>query len=330
MDKLMGSLETLSSMQLTEDMEELDTQSKILLHSKEVLAVILKETVEEYKGYSRKEVMDFIEADSITDTKEVSTGRTNTQVHGSNVEFVQLNEKTSYFDMAFQARNPVFSTEDMLVNLHIDMEPQKTYQPGYPIEKRGMYYLARLLSSQLSLVTEHTDYGQLEKCYSIWICRDDIPKGAQYSISVYEMVNTKNTGFHMVPKRNYALMTLVVIKLGETVYNGNEGDEGYELLRFLNTIMYPHRDNFMDVVSEYIDYSANGELWEEASHMSGLGQSVYVDGMEKGIEKGIQALVLDNLEEQIPKERIIRKLQKRFHLTAEKSEQYYEKFSAET
>lgn len=140
MDKLMGSLETLSSMQLTEDMEELDTQSKILLHSKEVLAVILKETVEEYKGYSRKEVMDFIEADSITDTKEVSTGRTNTQVHGSNVEFVQLNEKTSYFDMAFQARNPVFSTEDMLVNLHIDMEPQKTYQPGYPIEKRGMYY----------------------------------------------------------------------------------------------------------------------------------------------------------------------------------------------
>lgn len=62
------------------------------------------------------------------------------------------------------------------MSLHVDVEPQKSYQPGYPIEKRGLYYLARSLSSQLSLVTEATDYGQLEKCYGIWICRDDIPQ----------------------------------------------------------------------------------------------------------------------------------------------------------
>ena len=143
MDKLRGTMGTLSSMQLTADMKGLDAQSKTILRSAEVLAVILRETVTEYKGYSRKEVMDFIEKDSITDTKEVSQGRTNTQVRSDNIEFVQLNEKTSLFDLAFRARNPLLSTESMQISLHVDIESQKTYKPGYPIEKRGLYYLAQ-------------------------------------------------------------------------------------------------------------------------------------------------------------------------------------------
>ena len=176
MDKLKGSMDVLNAMQLTAEMEGLDAQSKTLLRSKEVLAVILQGVVAEYQGYSRREIMDFIEADSIVDGKEVSPGRTNSLIQGDSAEFVQLNEKTSNFDLAFRAKNPLLSTEDVLVSLHVDVEPQKTYRPGYPIEKRGLYYLARSLSSQLSLATETTDYGQLEKCYSIWICRDDIPK----------------------------------------------------------------------------------------------------------------------------------------------------------
>ena len=47
---------------------------------REVLAIILKETVEEYQGYSEEEIMEFIEPDSITDATEVSGGRTRTPV----------------------------------------------------------------------------------------------------------------------------------------------------------------------------------------------------------------------------------------------------------
>lgn len=76
----------------------------------------------------------------------------------------------------------------------------------------------------------------LEKCYSIWICWDEIPKEAHYSISVYEMANTKNSSPCSTAKENYDLMTLVIIKLGNRVYNGSEDDEGYGLFRFLNAI----------------------------------------------------------------------------------------------
>lgn len=380
MDKLKGSMSTLSSMQLTADIEGLDAQSKTILRSTEVLAVILRETVAEYRGCSRKEVMDFIETDSITNGKEVSQGRTNTQVRSDNIEFVQLNEKTSLFDLAFRARNPILSTETMQISIHVDIESQKTYKPGYPVEKRGLYYLARRLASQLSLVTETTDYAQLEKCYSIWICRDDVPKEERYTVSVYEIANTKNIGINTLAKENYDLMTLVVIKLGNEVYNGKKEDEGYDLLRFLNAIMYPHRRTFITTISDYIDFSENEELWKEAKHMDGLGWCIYHEireeimdevknevreSMENEVrekvkdevraevkdevraevkdevraeikdevrdetrEDAIQAVILDYVEDELPMERILIKLQKVFGLTEEKSALYFQKFAA--
>lgn len=331
MDRMQGSMGTLSAMQLTADTTGLDAECKMLLHRKEVISVILKGTVEEYEGYSLEEIMDFIEADSLEGTKEVSVNRTNAQVRGDNAEFAQLNEKVSFFDLLFRAKNPVLSEEGMLpgdsmrVDLHIDIESQKTYRPGYPIEKRGLYYLARSLSAQLSLVTEQTDYGGLEKCYSIWICRDDIPKQEQYSVSFYEIANTKNIGDCMVNKKDYDLIKLVIIRLGNMVYNGDEGSEGYRLLRFLNAIMYPHEEDFMDTILDYIDFSANEELWKETNGMFSLGQCILEDGMEIGM----RAMVMDNLEEHTPVERIIEKLQRHFGLSRERAERYYEKFTQE-
>lgn len=366
MNKPKGSMEALSAMQITTDMEGLDAQSKSLLQYAEILAVILRDTITEYKGYSWKEVAEFIELDSITSTTEVSPGRTNTRIRSDTTEYTQLNEKTSLFDLAFRARNPQLSTEDIQINLHIDVEPQKTYTLGYPIEKRGMYYLARRLSSQLSLATQGTDYNLLTKCYSIWICRNDIPKEDQYSISVYEMTNTKNTASKSIPKENFDLITLVVIKLGNTVYNGDEEDENYQLLRFLNTIMYPHKDDFMDTVSEYIDYTDNDALRKEVTHVSTIEEIKY-EGMRDELreelteeltkeltveltkeltekitedltekitqnltEKGIHTIILDNLEEHVPKDRILTKLQKHFNLSKEESEHYYNTFTART
>lgn len=345
MDKVRGDMETLSSMQLTKDMAGMDAESKELLRNKAVLAVILKGVVAEYRGYSREEIMEFIEPDSVTDEKEVSPGRTNTKVAGDSAEFAALNEKVSYFDLAFRAKNPGLSTKNVRVSLHVDVEAQKTYRPGYPIEKRGIYYLARRLSSQLSLLTETTDYNQLEKCYSIWICREDIPEKMRYSLSVYEITDTGDACSCRIPKENYDLMTLVVIKLGDEVYNGKEEDEHYELLHFLSMIMYPHKEDFVDQVSRYIDFSGNQELQKEVERMSGLGESIYKEGKEKGREEGraegkeegraegreegIQALILDNLEEKIPTEKILGKLQKRFDLTEDKAEEYYKKFAQE-
>jgi len=47
-------------LKITEQMKGLDVESKKILRHKEVLAVILKDTVSEYEGYSYEEIKDFI------------------------------------------------------------------------------------------------------------------------------------------------------------------------------------------------------------------------------------------------------------------------------
>ncbi|MDE6608080.1 MAG: hypothetical protein K2K54_10050 [Lachnospiraceae bacterium] len=278
-----GSLGAASAFQMTEGMNALDKQSKKILQYKEVLAIILKETVEEYQGYSEAEIIEFIEADSITEETEVSGGRTNTKIVGATTEFAELGERTSNFDIAFRAKNPRLSNGEVVVNLYVDVEPQKNYRPGYPIEKRGIYYLARRLCSQLDVVTEKTDYDQLEKCYSIWICRDRIPKDEQMSISFYKIMNHKNIGKCHPKKAAYDLMTLVIIRLGDKDYHSDEKN----VLDFLTTIFYPHTDRFRKKISKYISFEeVLGE--EEAKNMIDFGYCAYATGKEDGIEEGIK------------------------------------------
>ena len=298
MDKIAGSIAALNSVQITEAIAGLDAASKEVFKNKEVLAIILQYIIEEFHGYSKKQIMDFIEEDSIS-SPDVSTGRTNTRIHGENIEFKQLNEITSNFDILFKAKNPVLSTERVLVNLHIDLEPQTNYRPGYPIEKRGIYYLARSLSSQLSLITGQTDYSSLEKCYSIWICRDNVPITERYSISFYSIENTKNIGNVSPKKENFDLLTLIVIRLGEIEYNVDKDNEAFDAFRFLNAIMYPHRHDFMNTISDYIDFSQNEELRQEVAQMRTYGQCVVEDCIMEGLSKGLEQGIAKGLEQGI-------------------------------
>ena len=105
----------------------------------------------------------------------------------------------------------------------------------------------------------------------------------------------------------------------------------------MNAVMYPHREDFMETISDYIDFSENEELWREEPRMFSLSQCIYEDGfddgkekgMEKGMETGIRALIQNNLLEGISRERTISNLKMFFGLTEERSEKYYERFAGE-
>ena len=65
--------------------------------------------------------------------------------------------------------------------------------------------------------------------------------------------------------------------------------------------------------------------------MLGLGESIWREAQEEAKEEarkeGIRVLVLDNLEEQVPKESILKKLQRHFSLYAVEAEQSYDQFA---
>ena len=75
---------------------------------------------------------------------------------------------------------------------------------------------------------------------------------------------------------------------------------------------------------EVLDYPAKRILNQGRKEGLELGRD---EGIQVGRSEGIKAFILDNIEENIPKERIIEKLQRRFDLSEEQAVEKYEKYS---
>ena len=67
--------------------------------------------------------------------------------------------------------------------------------------------------------------------------------------------------------------------------------------------------------------------YDERAEREYLRKEAIEIGLEEGLEQGISIFILDNLEEKVPKERILSKLERRFSLTPEQAEQYFEKYA---
>ena len=72
------------------------------------------------------------------------------------------------------------------------------------------------------------------------------------------------------------------------------------------------------------------EVWEEEAREEGRIQGK-AEGRAEGrtVERteSIRIFITDNIEESIPKEKTIMKLQKHYQLTEKEADQYYEKYS---
>lgn len=68
--------------------------------------------------------------------------------------------------------------------------------------------------------------------------------------------------------------------------------------------MYPPKKDFMDTISEYIDFSDNEELWAEGKRMDGLGKSVFEEKMGQGIKQRDEKLIMKKYDKGISLEAI--------------------------
>lgn len=195
---------------------EYDAGMKQLMSNKEIIVPILQMTVPEFKTCSQEEILQCLDISSITKddfVSDIPNVEKDLRLTKEDSELSSLVEKLVRFDIRFKIINPKLSTEKIRVNLHIDMEAQKSYRPSnpsYPILKRAVYYVARDLSSQLSTITQTTDYSKLEKCYSIWICAEDVPKKLQNTLTEYSFSKKDIIGVADEPEEDYDLLTIFI------------------------------------------------------------------------------------------------------------------------
>ena len=161
-----------------------DSSFKKFFSRKEVLACILLGVVPEFKYCTFEEVCTRIETSQIN--------KLNAEVLNS--EDLEDPQKVIY-DVLVIVRIPGCGEQE--IHLLFDLEMQYSYNPGYPIMNRAVYYASRLITKQR---IEKAEYGKLLPVRSTWIVVKGIPKDLQNQVAVH-IVLCIIFSAHLITKR---------------------------------------------------------------------------------------------------------------------------------
>lgn len=183
-----------------------------------------------------------------------------------NSEDITINEGKRFFDIKFTVRIPVSGE---YIQLIINLEAQKNFNPGYSLIKRGIYYCSRLISSQYGTVFAKSDYDRIRKVYSIWVCTN--------------------------PSTEYK-RTIVRYKLGKEILEGetkfkssadaDKEHRDYDLLSVLFAGNMDFRAKIITLENEY-NIKMTEEIEEEVERMCNLSEGVWEKGVAEGMAKGV-------------------------------------------
>ena len=201
------------AVEVTNDSSSYDTNVKFLLADKQILARILKHAVQEFMDMMIEDIMASISEDIEIGTRALDAGLSNLgRVNASGTEDNIPGEGNIFFDIRFTAYH-----KETEMKFLINLEAQRSSDPGklgYHLENRIIFYLARMISAQKQTEFFHSDYDNLKKVRSIWICMDNSEDGD----SIEEIDLNRNTVFgNKVKPYDVDLMRGIIIN----VRNGN-------------------------------------------------------------------------------------------------------------
>ncbi len=257
-----------------------DASAKKLIAEKSILAYILKSSLTEYTPYTVQE--KFIEGEPEIATLAVHQDHPNRKrINGLPTEDKSQREGTVYFDIRFKAIVP---QSGELMQIFVNCEIQNNDTPGYPIPKRGIYYAARMISSQRGKVFKDQEYGKISKAVSIWLCEDTADSRSD-TINRYAFAEECLRGDYHEQKENYDLMSVVVMRLGRK--GENSADDAIRLLSKLFSTELGYEKKLGTLQDEF-HISVTKEINKEVLDVCNLSTGVLKKGeMQKAKEMAI-------------------------------------------
>lgn len=274
-----------------------DESAKRLLGQKSILAHILVKAVDEFRGMNPEDVIPLIEGEPYISTVSVEPGLTNqreetggSRIIGFNSENVEKNEGLVRFDIVFYVR-----MKDGLSQMIINVEAQKDEPDRYDILNRAIFYVSRLISSQKERDFENTNYNDIRRVYSIWVCMNI----EENSLSHIHLVKEDLVGRHDW-KGNLDLLNIVMIGLTKEL---PEQDEMYELHRLLGALfsqVLTQKERLELLDKEYHIPIEDG-IRKDVSVMCNLSQGIKEAGIAEGMEKGMKKGIAEGMEKGMEK-----------------------------
>lgn len=154
--------------------------------------------------------------------------------------------------------------------------------PGYDIVTRGIFYVSRMISAQLSTEFSKSDYDNIKKVYSIWICMHS-PNHIGNAISCYHIAKKDLLpGLPDVPK-SYDKISVVIIALNETTSSDDK------FINMMNTLLSIHKTakEKRSILENTYHISMSYDLGKELSKMDHVLDDVIEEKLAEGLEKGL-------------------------------------------
>lgn len=255
-----------------------------VLSDKQVLAWILKRFVSEYEHLPLEEIeTKYIEPETILVSK-AGVSRDSSGIKGLSEKDSTQTEGTVYYDIVFQAYYP--GNEQEKIGLYINLEAQADYYPGYPLEMRGIYYGARRLTSQLKQINRETNYGCLQKVYSIWLCVGNVPAYESDTVTLYDISKNDIIGSVKRNKDFYDLINVVIIRLND---EAAPEDNTMKMLQTLFSNQLSKQEKLHAL--EKLGMRMNDSLEKGVGGSMNLSDYVELKGIEKGRRDGIRNMI---------------------------------------
>lgn len=280
----------------TDKEAQYDERAKRLLGNKIILAHILVKTVDEFHGMNPQDVVSYIEGEPFIGVVPVEPGLTNKavikngqRVLGLNTENAEINEGLIRFDIIFYVR-----MKDGISQVIVNLEIQKDEPTSYHILNRAIFYVSRLVSSQKERDFIKTNYDDIKRVFSIWVCLGMDENSMAY---VHLAKDDLLGAYQWRGKRN--LLNIVLIGIADEL---PEHDDKYELHRLLSTLlsMELSANEKLGIIKNEYSIAVDDKMREDVSVMCNLSQGI----IEKGIAKGQEQIILNMYENNFTLEQI--------------------------
>ncbi len=254
----------------TDQDAQYDDKAKRLLGNKIILAHILVKTVDEFKGMNPKDVVSYIEGEPLIGVVPVEPGLTNAgkeengqRIVGMNTENAEINEGLVRFDIIFYVR-----MKDGISQVIVNLEAQKDEPTSYHILNRAVFYVSRLVSSQKERDFVKTNYNDIKRVFSIWVCMNMDENSMDY----VHLTDDKLLGSYPW-KGGLDLLNIVLIGIANEL---PEHDDKYELHRLLSTLLSMELsiDEKLGIMEKEYRIAVDDRIREDVSAMCNLSQGI--------------------------------------------------------
>ena len=281
-------METLEDLYLAGRNPEYDANAKKLLASRKILAWILKYCVPEFEDSTIEDIRDIYiqgtpEVASVPVMPDKTNARPLPRILGENTEDKTLTEGTVTFDIRFRASTPDGSALGLIINV----EAQHSASVSYPLVTRALYYVSRLISSQKERDFVNSNFDDMKRVYSIWVCMNM----DENSMNHIHLADERVLG-NCEWKGKLDLLNIVMIGLAKEL---PPHDENYELHRLLGALLSKELtiDEKLNIIGTEYDIPMEEDFRKDVSVMCNLSQGIKEDGIEIGKAIGEAGIIIN-------------------------------------